>query len=113
MTPRFVREVDRWYHLGYNKPAVCRLRVWLLADDTAVAIVTERDDNPGLSVTNAAETIYERLSAEYPQLRLIEHYLPLGHRGDTYSEVTVRGGRAMWTALDRGRLAALLPGVEL
>lgn len=69
---------------------VCRLRVW---HDERTIVVTERDDNEGWSVTNAAEEIADAVEAllDIDLLtgphRLIEHYPPAAHRGIVVTRV--------------------------
>ena len=65
------------YHAWTGNDARCRLRLfWRKA--TAVAIVTELPDNPGMSVTNYAENlateIAQRYGIEPGRLVWIEHY---------------------------------------
>lgn len=63
---------------------ICRLRAW---HDRNVAVVTELDDNPGPSVTNAIESVADAVEsllgvrfAEHPTLmvpvrwQILEHY---------------------------------------
>lgn len=70
----FVTEIPRWEYPWYHSSGMCRLRVWK-SDDLHVAVVTEIPDNPGVSVTNAAEFILDRLHAAFPgPLVVLEHY---------------------------------------
>lgn len=72
----------------------CRLRVWR---PERVIVVTELDDNPGMSVTNAAEEVAfaleRRLSVDVLDgtYTLVEHYPPrAGHPAD-FDLVTFAG----------------------
>ncbi len=50
--------VDRRFHYvdGVGRPACCDLKVWrrFFVPGGAVVLVAEREDNPGMSVTNSA-----------------------------------------------------------
>ena len=95
--------VDELYqYQGENlRPAHCRVRVYVGKDLAPVVIVTECDDNPGASITTAADTLYPRIIAKYlpgwldqaEELILIEHYVGLGgewgrRQRDTFDRVT-------------------------
>jgi hypothetical protein len=89
--------IDRWeYRTPYPaEPACCRLQVFTATADLVsgghVAVVTEIPDNPGMSVTNAAEYILSWLHAAYPgPLVVMEHYC-----GDPAA------GRSSWTRRER------------
>jgi hypothetical protein len=72
-----VTEISGWeYPWHHNRGGVCLLRVWKSASFPGhVAVVTEIPDNPGVSVTNAAEFILDRLHAAFPgPLVVMEHY---------------------------------------
>ena len=68
-----------------------------------VAFVTERADNPGLSITNNAEAIVALLVARYgPGVRIVEHYdsasYAAGAHPETYDLVTIDDeGHVRWT----------------
>lgn len=92
-------EVPRWEYQWHHGGGVCLLRVFESADAGHVAVVTELPDNPGVSVTNAAEFIYARLAACMAPLVVFEHY----HRdgGESWSQerlsrVYLSGRAAQW-----------------
>lgn len=63
----------------------CRLRLYAGAERPPVVIVTELADNPGTSVTNAAEELAHLVCRHYnldEEFIWIEHYLDRGRRGD-------------------------------
>lgn len=76
--PDLDRRLEYWpaANGGRNKSA-CRLRVW---HERHVAMVTELDDNPGMSVTNAAEDVWTAVSRLldcellHPAWTMVEHY---------------------------------------
>lgn len=73
--------VDRFHFLGlHNRPSCCRLHVFQERPERpcSVVVVTELDDNPGTSVTNAAEhlatVVCDLYTLDPERLRWIEHY---------------------------------------
>jgi hypothetical protein len=73
----------------------CRLRVW---HDRHVAMVTETEDNPGMSVTNAAEDVWSAarrhlgVELDHPSWWMVEHYPACpGRRVPTFDVVTFAG----------------------
>lgn len=104
-----VRVVDRWeYPNGvYRTTGVCRLAVF--RDATRfLCVVSELDDNPGMSVTNAAEAINDKLRREYgDDVVQIEHY-PRGIRPHSFDLVTVTGGTAGWRHLPSSAVGMLI-----
>lgn len=100
-------DVDRL--LRYSTPwnattGLCRLRVWWRE---RTIVVTELDDNPGMSITNAIEYVAEAVEATLGvQLdvddapALIEHYPAAYHRGPTIDRVFF-GGRNRDGRLER------------
>lgn len=83
-----VREDRAWLYQGL--PGVLqtrRLRVWRLPATPGpdgrgrlLAIVTERPDDAGTSITNAVESVAAQLRQEFPgqDIELVEHYTPHG-----------------------------------
>lgn len=63
---------------GMEKPAICRVRVFVSPDHGVVALLTDLGDhNPGRSLTNSIEHVYEALIARGiidRTARIIEHY---------------------------------------
>lgn len=104
-----------WYAQGTD--TVCDLTVTSL--DVAVqpgrphliAWVHERADNPGLSITNAAEAVYLKCQGLVGPCYVVEHYDDASysngpprwpgrvHRRETYDLVTVERGVASWRRL--------------
>lgn len=70
----------------------CRLRIWF---DERIVLVTELEDNPGASVTNAIEVIAEAVERVIDQpidrFLLVEHYERTAMRGSTYDRVSFSG----------------------
>lgn len=83
---------------GY--PCVCRLEIHRLADGRMAAVATELKDNPGTSITNAAEDlasqVCDHLGVKPEQLVWIEHYAYAGAgnaiKERTYDRVTFAPG---------------------
>lgn len=76
---RLVRDERAWLYQGFHGTlATRRLQVWQTGPGRLVAIVTEDPDDPGTSITNAAEAVIAQLAAEYPDshVQVIEHYAP-------------------------------------
>ena len=66
MSASLVRVEPQWSYLGPQKAGSRHLAVWRIGVRHVVAIVTERADSGGISVTNAAEEVAEQLAVEYP-----------------------------------------------
>jgi hypothetical protein len=69
----------RFEYRGFHGfPSLCELELIPLADGRLVAIATERSDNPGTSVTNAAELLASQVCDQFridpDPLVWIEHY---------------------------------------
>jgi hypothetical protein len=66
----------------WNRPAKCRIRVYRLESGMTVVIATELPDNPGTTITNAAELlateIRQRLVTAGEAMVWIEHYQERG-----------------------------------
>src|SRR5579875_3621161 len=56
-----------------RNPVYARVRIYE-HDGKRIALVTELDNNPGQSVTNAAEIVYETVTARHRPDLLLEHY---------------------------------------
>lgn len=65
-----------------------RLRVWATEPGRLVAILTERDADEGMSITNAAVTINHLIAGQYPDhvTDIIEHYPASGSRIGAFAE---------------------------
>jgi hypothetical protein len=111
----FVLERDElWTYPGYHGVARRRLRVWRAAPGSVVAVLTERQDDPGTSITNAAQAILLELERAYPDdvLGVIEHY-PDNPEGNRYSTVALDGAlHPRWRHLPADEARAMLPGLE-
>lgn len=91
-------------YLDYQGPlgqhSRCRLRLYRLADETMVAICTELLDNPGMSVTNAADIIASLVRQTYAQhgqaILFFEHQLAGRYGGHHDPETFDRILPASW-----------------
>lgn len=98
-------------------PTTCRVRVYEWVGRRApVVIVSELADNPGLSVTNAAEHVWRAVGRllETSRFTLIEHYGPDSYAAggnryqEQFDEVTVDvAGHPSWRSLSRDEVRAL------
>lgn len=71
--------VDRYCFRGFHGcPSWCQLEILPLSDGCTVVLATEVQDNPGTSVTNAAERLVHWVCLEFSidpsSLVWIEHY---------------------------------------
>jgi hypothetical protein len=87
--------LDRFEYRGLNgRPAWCRLELIPLSGGRTVAIATEMIDNPGTSITNAAEYlasfVCDCFEIDPDKLVWIEHYGYGGRHDRTYDLVTFR-----------------------
>lgn len=81
-----------------------------------VVIATERDDNPGASITNAAENLWSKVREQFgADIIAVEHYPVRGEIKEDWDLVTVVDGSAHWSHLSRETLATLIanPATEL
>jgi hypothetical protein len=99
--------VTTWPHM---RPCVYRQRIWRSVP--ALVVVTELADNPGMSITNAAELVYaECQRVAGPSAIVVEHYGPDsyvsgGREGSRYDHVTVDGdGTPHWRRIALAELA--------
>lgn len=109
-----VDTIHRYKPPGSGIEARCRVQVHRHEGQT-VAIVTELPDNPGMSVTNAAEWLLPALAEQYglPDGTVwIEHYERLHGEPDTYDLVTLRGGSPSWRRLALEQVERLI-GAEV
>lgn len=69
------------------------LRLWRTNTGGAVAVVTERDTDEGMSVTNAAEKVWAAVQRQYGDpgtvIPVIEHYPGQQGEPDTFDAVTL------------------------
>jgi len=73
------RRIAHFEFRGFQgKPAICQLEILQLRDGRRAVIATEREDNPGTSVTNVAEHlashVCDHFGIEPDKLVWIEHY---------------------------------------
>jgi len=86
--------------LGPYQKAFCLLEVFRTPDGHIVAVATERMDNPGASVTNAAEKLWAQVARHlegWGKLRCVERYVD--GDGVRLDEVVIVDGRATWSPL--------------
>jgi hypothetical protein len=71
-----IRDEATWWYMGFVGTSTRRLRVWRVAPGRLVAVVTERPDDAGTSITNAAEMVAAQLAIEYPDdmVEVVEHW---------------------------------------
>lgn len=98
----------------------CRLRLYEAPGRPPVAVVTELVDNPGLSVTNAAEYVWRALARRLDSTRftLVEHYGPESFAGGSepaqFDVVTVgAGGEPSWRRISIEEVRELVGGARL
>lgn len=110
--------VDAFAYTDYNrKQCVCDLDIY----NGSLVVVTERADNPGMSITNAAEIVATEIVSAARDLGVdatkwlyVEHY-PVSeyHDDDTYDIVEFtwingRASRPTWRHLPRKKFAELI-----
>lgn len=89
------------YICGNGHETVRHLRLWRTTTEGHLAVVTERDDDEGMSVTNAAEQVWAAVQRKYgdPErvIPVIEHYPGQPGESDTFDAVTLGlHGHAQW-----------------
>lgn len=98
-------------YLEGHRAARCRMRVYRTREDAPVVVLTELDDNPGPSITNAAEWAHyaacELLGFPWP-CTFIEHY-PGGDGFEEHTDlVEFRPGPDGHPAVDDGCFGKIL-----
>lgn len=88
-----------------------------------VAIATELEDNPGASITNAAESLWQKVRAQFgDDIVAIEHYAAGRYGGGSVARgglkeewdlVTIVDGTAQWMPVSREIVAELIAGRPL
>ena len=115
-------KMERFEYVDINgRRAACVLNVWESGGDRPIAMATELPDNPGMSITNAAEivwrAVWEYLERPIDGMVMVEHYQTRpGHNSrevkDTFDLVTFRGpGRFSgpeWRRLHKSELEVML-----
>jgi len=106
-----------WYSQIAWSQCKCRLRIYKIAFDQAVVIVSELEDNPGRLITAEAFRLIYWVCAEFalnPEKTMwVEHY-PVGYLKDeeTYDEVLLVQGYTYSQRVSQQKIEALL-GVKL
>ena len=76
---------------GHIRPALCTVSIYVHRGHSCV-MLTERSDNPGMSVTNAAEQLATELVQHYhldpTKTRWIEHYPALYGAPETFDALS-------------------------
>lgn len=110
-----VRDEPDWLYQGlHGNLSTRRLRVWRLAPNHVVAVISERSGASGTSLTNAAESIQAQLRHEYPGqlVEIVEHWPDDPHSGGRthYDTVTFpNSGRwPVWTSVSGAALRTVL-----
>jgi len=101
------RVIERFDYVGYfDKRATTHLTIC-----GKVVIATERDDNPGASITNAAENLWAKVRERFgDDIIAIEHYPKRGGFAEDWDVVTIVNGEAKWSSLTREAVADLIAG---
>lgn len=110
---QLIRDEADWLYRGFHgQLCTRRLRLWEHITGDLTAVITERPDDGGTSITNAAEYVAAQLAREYPRqhVRIIEHYLDGALEPEHFDEVTVvvDTGTPRWRRLDPIDLAVEL-----
>lgn len=88
-----------------SEGGICRVRLFVNPQAEVYAVLTELDENPSTSVTNAVELICGQLLAakKMPeQAKIIEHYPPAKFFPQTFDLVTLHGSlRPEWKPVSR------------
>ena len=106
-----------WYSQKAQTHCQCRLRIYKIAFDQAVVIVSELEDNPGGLITAGAFRLIHWVCSEFAlnsaKTMWVEHY-PAGYlkKEETYEEVMLVQGYTYSTRISKQKLEALL-GVKL
>lgn len=91
---------------------ICRVRLFVNQQAEVYAVLSELEENPSVSVTNAVERICEQLvdAKKIPaQARIIEHYPPAKFFPQSFDLVTLHGtGRPDWQSISRKAAETLL-----
>lgn len=93
-----VDQIFSWRSQGQSFDSQCRLRIYYLAFNQAVVIITELEDNPGKSITDTAQQLIHLVCYRFGlapyKVMWIEHY-PAGDlkKSETYDLITLTLGR--------------------
>ncbi len=84
---------ERIWEWNGERTSKCKMGLYRGHDGFLIAVATELSDNPGPSITNAAETLWTSVKNMYPNVQLfLETY-----DGEVYDEVFLENGTAAWT----------------
>lgn len=102
--PQLVADIPYYYRAGpFAALACCRIRIWERYGEPPVVMATELPDNPGMSITNAAEylatDVWELLGAPEREIVWIEHY---PERGPAQRRIPEEFDRVTFTQTERG-----------
>ena len=106
-----------WYSRTAQTQCKSRLRIYKIAFDQAVVIVSELEDNPVPLITAEAFRLIDWVCSEFAlnsaKIMWVEHY-PLGYlqKEETYDEVLLVQGYTYSTRISKQKIEALL-GVKL
>jgi hypothetical protein len=78
---------------GTTRPAIAHLRVYK-RNSTHVAIVGQLTDNYGLSVTNAAELIFDQLATEFGEGVVQIEYWPAQRSAREFDRILIKNRRS-------------------
>lgn len=110
-----IEDATLLYIPANGMPATRLVRVW---EDTDTfkrrCVVTERPEDEGTSITNAAEEVADTVAMHWgADCQIIEHYTGYGPSDPEHFDEVVAGtrGEPMWRRLHTATLAAELPGL--
>jgi len=101
------RYIDPMKRMG-----ICDIIANTNKEGVTIFIITERDDNPGASITNSAENIVSLLCNLF-QIKqdtiFIEHYYhTISETDNSYDKITIVNGYAKWTRLTSNELKEII-----
>lgn len=111
LRPELIVSLPRFAFEGvWGRDVHCQLDVFRSAGGELFAVATELADNPGASVTNAAERLWHAVDQHLRpwggSIRRFEHYPGHAAMPDTFHEVILRPGVPVWrTVSDPAALA--------
>jgi hypothetical protein len=115
MSFHLIEDATLLYIPANGLPVTRRVRVW---EETGTlkrrCVVTERPEDEGTSITNAAEEVADSVAMHWgADCQIIEHYTGYGPSDPEHFDEVVAGtrGRPTWRRLDKTVLAKELPGL--
>ena len=114
--PRMLTHNDRYHCVGLGTvDSVCKLRIYQTASGIVV-VVSEREDNEGMSVTNAVERLYRQVCRDFQidpaQTTWIEHYpergTPYDRLPEDFSVVWLDHNEPVWDYRTREQVELLI-----